>query len=154
VSAGTLEITIGGSTATFRFEPRASATAVEGVLGFVCVHGRAYDGQSGFTALSGTWTCGPEALAAGFRAIGQPADAWNDDIPTDRGRRESVVEDGSTWTWRYGATSPYVGGDVTASVTIDRATGRVTTARRIDPTGVTRYTFRYGVDFPTIAVPR
>jgi len=154
VSAGSLEVAIGGSDATLRFEPTASATAIDGVVGFVCMNRRAYDGQSGFTALPGTWTCGPGALSAGFRAIGQPADAWNDDIPTDRARRESVVGDDSIWTWRYGATSPYVRGEVTASVTVDRATGRVTAARRTDPTAVTRYTFRYGADFPPIKVPR
>ncbi len=155
VTAGTLEIQITGVTAgTLRYEADASATAIEGVVGFVCVDGRAYDGQSGFTTLPGTWTCGPPALTAGFKGIGQPADAWSRDIPTDRARRQSVVENGSTWTWRYQATSPYLGGAVAASVTIDRATGRITAARRTDPTGVTRYAFRYGAKFPPIVVPR
>ncbi len=155
VAAGTLEIDITGVTAgTLRYEADASATAIEGVVGFVCVDGRAYDGQSGFTTLPGTWTCGPPALTAGFRSIGQPTDAWSRDIPTDRARRHSVVEHGSTWTWRYEATSPYLGGAVAASVTIDRATGRITAARRTDPTGVTRYAFRYGATFPPIVVPR
>ncbi len=101
VAAGTLEIDITGVTAgTLRYEADASATAIEGVVGFVCVDGRAYDGQSGFTTLPGKWTCGPPALTAGFRGIGQPTDAWSRDIPTDRARRHSVVEHGSTWTWR------------------------------------------------------
>jgi len=39
-------------------------------------------------------------------------------------------------------------------VTLDRRTLQVTAATREDPTGVTTYTFRYGADFPAIAVPR
>lgn len=152
--AGRLEITIDGpAAAALRFEPAASATVVDGVVGFVCVGGRAYDGQSAFTRLPGSWTCGADALVAGFRGIGQPIDAWNRTIPTDTRRAESVVVDGGRWTWRYRATSPFYGGAVSASVTLDPATRRVVAASRRDPTGETRYTFRYGADFPPIAVP-
>jgi hypothetical protein len=150
-----VEVEIAGPNAgTLRFQATASATVIEGVVGFVCTGGRAYDGQSGFTTLPGKWTCGVKALTAGFRAIGQPADAWSSTIPTDRNRRESVVEGQGTWTWRYSASSPYLGGAVAATVTLDRATGRITAARRTDPTGTTRYSFQYEADFPPITVPR
>lgn len=153
--AARLEIAIDGPAAgALRFEPDASATVIEDVVGFVCTGGRAYDGQSGFTRLPGTWTCGAGALVAGFRGIGQPIDAWNGTIPTDDGRRESLVVEAGAWTWRYRATSPYYGGAVSASVTLDAATGRIVAARRVDPTGSTRYTFTYGAKFPPIAVPR
>ena len=153
-AAGRVEVAIVGPNAgTLRYQPRASATVIEGVVGSVCVGGRNYDGQAGFAALPGTWTCGKKALSAGFRNIGQPIDAWNATVPTDSGRRESISASGATWTWRYTATSPYVGGRVSAVVTVDRATGRITSARRSDPTGVTRYVFKYGATFPPIAVP-
>lgn len=152
--AGGLEVEIAGpNAAVLRFTQRTSATVVDGVVGFVCVGGRAYDGQSGFTALPGAWTCGAPALVSGFRSIGQPIDAWSDTLPVDRGRSESVAAAGGRWTWRYRATSPYYGGAVSATVTIDAATGRVVAARREDPTGGTRYTFHYGVEFPPITVP-
>ncbi len=154
-AAGRVEVEISGPNAgTLRFEPDASATAIEGVVGFVCLGGRAYDGQSGFTRIPGQWTCGAPALVAGFRGIGQPIDAWNSSIPTDARRRESITLDGSTWTWRYRATSPFYGGDVQVTVTLDGAKRRITAARRVDPTGVTRYSFVYGAAFPPIAVPR
>jgi hypothetical protein len=144
----------GPATATLRFEPAASATVIDGVTGFVCVNGRAYDGQSAFTRLPGRWTCGAPALVAGFRGIGQPIDAWNDTIPTDTRRRETLDVGGRRWTWEYRATSPFYGGVVTASVSIDPVSGRVVAARRDDPTGGTRYTFVYGADFAPISVPR
>ncbi len=154
-AAGTLEVGIAGPNAgTLRFEPDASATVIEDVVGFVCVGGRAYDGQSAFTRLPGRWTCGAPALVAGFRSIGQPIDAWNATIPTDNARRERLRVDGDRWTWTYRASSPFYGGAVTATVVLDRATRQVVEARRTDPTGATTYDFRYGADFPPIAVPR
>jgi hypothetical protein len=154
-AAGTLEIGIDGPNAgTLRFEPGASATVIEDVVGFVCVGGRAYDGQSAFTRLPGRWTCGAPALVAGFRGIGQPIDAWNATIPTDTRRRERLEIRGDRWTWTYRANSPFYGGAVTATVILDRSTRRVVEARRTDPTGATTYDFRYGSDFPPIAVPR
>ncbi len=153
--AARLEVEIAGPNAgTLRYEADASATVIEGVVGFVCLGGRAYDGQSGFTAIPGSWTCGAAALVAGFRTIGQPLDAWNATLPSDDARRETVTVRGNTWTWSYRATSPYYGGRVTAVVTLDRTTLRVTAARREDPTGVTTYTFRYRASFPAIVVPR
>ncbi len=152
--AGRLLVVIDGpATASLRFETAASATIIDGVVGFVCVGGRAYDGQSAFTRLPGSWTCGARALTAGFRGIGQPIDAWNRTIPTDTRRSESVVVEAGRWTWRYRATSPYYGGAVSATVTIDPTTRRVVAASRSDPTGATRYAFVYGADFPRIAVP-
>ena len=154
-AAGRMEVEIAGPNAgALRFEPDASATVIDGVVGFVCVGGRAYDGQSSFTRLPGRWTCGAPALTAGFRSIGQPIDAWNATIPTDNARRETLAVEDGRWTWRYRANSPFYGGAVTASVTLDPATGRIVAARRVDPTGTTRYTFDYGAEFPPIAVPR
>lgn len=154
-SAGRVEVDITGpNTGSLRFEPDASATVIDDVVGFVCVGGRAYDGQSAFTRLPGRWTCGAPALVAGFRSIGQPIDAWNATIPTDSRRRERLTVDGDRWTWTYRATSPYYGGAVSATVVLDRASRRVVEARRTDPTGATTYDVRYGVDFPPIAVPR
>ena len=144
----------GPNAGTLRYEADASATVIEGVVGFVCLGGRAYDGQSGFTAIPGSWTCGAAALVAGFRTIGQPLDAWNATLPSDDARRETVTVRGNTWTWSYRATSPYYGGRVTAVVTLDRTSLRVTAARREDPTGVTTYAFRYRASFPAIVVPR
>ncbi|MFH1475352.1 MAG: hypothetical protein ABIG85_05775 [Chloroflexota bacterium] len=150
-----LEVAIDGpNVGTLRYEADASATVIEGVVGFVCLGRRAYDGQSGFTAVPGSWTCGAAALIAGFRTIGQPLDAWNATLPSDDARRESVTVRGDTWTWSYRATSPYYGGRVTAVVTLDRRTLKVTAATREDPTGITTYTFHYGASFPAIAVPR
>lgn len=154
--AGRLEVGFtapGPATGALRYEATASATVIEGVIGYVCVGGRAYDGLSGFTRVPGSWSCGAKALRAGFRTIGQPLDAWNATLPTDRNIRETVTISGSTWTWRYRATSPSYGGTVTASVTLDAETRRITAARRVDPIGTTRYTFDYGADFPRIAVP-
>ncbi len=144
----------GPNDGTLRFEPAASATVIEGVVGYVCLGGRSYDGQSGFAAVPGRWTCGADALVEGFRHIGQPIDAWNATIPSDEKRREKVTVVGNTWTWRYRATSPFYGGAVDTVVTLDRSSGRITGATRTDPTGTTRYSFRYGVRFPKIAVPR
>jgi hypothetical protein len=154
-AAGTLEVGIAGPNAgILRFEREASATVIDDVVGFVCVGGRAYDGQSAFTRLPGRWTCGIAALVAGFRAIGQPIDAWNDTIPTDTRRRERLEVRGDRWTWTYRANSPFYGGAVTATVVLDRSTRQVIEARRTDPTGATTYDFRYGADFAPIAVPR
>ncbi len=156
-AAGRLEVGIDGpgdSVLVLRFESDASATVIDGVVGSVCIDRRTYDGQSGFTTLPGRWTCGAAALLAGYRHLGQPIDAWNATVPSDSARAESVTLRGTTWTWRYRATSAYLGGEVTTSLTLDGETGRITAARRVDPTGVTRYTFRYGADFPPLAVPR
>lgn len=150
-----LEVDVDGPTpGTLRFEAVASATVIEGTIGFVCVGGRAYDGQSAFTALPGTWTCGAAALVAGFRHIGQPIDAWNTTVPSDDARRESVSGGGDTLVWSYRATSAYYGGPITVELSLDTATRRITAATREDPTGITTYTFRYGAAFPAIAVPR
>ena len=61
--------------------------------------------------------------------------------------------DDGRWRWDYRGTSAYYGGRVTASVTLDPATGRIVKASRTDPTGDTTYHLEYGATFPPIAVP-
>src|SRR5487761_2396365 len=135
--------------------PSPSATIVAGQVAFVCAGGAAYDGQSGFARVPGTWECGAAALVAGFRRIGQPADSWNETSPADSAVTEAVkaASDG-TWTWTYAGTSPFLGGHVTATVHLDARSGRILDARRVDPTGTTTYSFDYAVTFPALAVPR
>ncbi len=150
-----LQVAIAGpNPGTLRFQPSASATIVAGQVAFVCTGGAAYDGQSGFARVPGTWECGAAALVAGFRRIGQPADSWNETSPADSAVTEAVkaASDG-TWTWTYAGTSPFLGGHVTATVHLDARSGRILDARRVDPTGTTTYSFDYAVTFPALAVP-
>ena len=151
-----LQVTLSGpNPGVLRFEPRASATIVDGRVGFVCLDGAAFDGQSGFTQVPGTWKCGAAALSAGFRLIGQPADAWSETSPTDSAITEAVtVASDGTWTWAYAGASAFYGGRVTATVRLDAKSGRILAARRVDPTGVTTYSFDYALTFPALAVPR
>jgi hypothetical protein len=151
-----LQVTSAGpNPGTLRFQPSASATIAGGSVAFVCVNGVAYDGQSGFARVPGTWQCGAGALVDGFRHIGEPADSWNASSPGDAAITETVAQAaGGTWTWTYAATSVFLGGKVTARVTLDPASGRILAARRVDPTGTTTYAFDYAVTFPALAVPR
>jgi hypothetical protein len=151
-----LQVAIAGpNPGVLRFEPSASATIVDGRVGFVCTDGAAFDGQSGFARVPGTWECGAAALSGGFRHIGQPADAWNETSPTDSAITEAVaVGHDGTWTWAYSGASAFSGGRVTATVHLDAASGRILAARRVDPTGVTTYSFDYDVTFQALAVPR
>ncbi len=151
-----VQVTIAGpNPGTLRYQPSASATLVAGQVVFVCTGGAAYDGQSGFARVPGTWECGAAALVAGFRRIGQPADSWNETSPTDSAVTEAVkVASGGTWTWTYAGTSPFLGGQVTATVRLDATSGRILDARRVDPLGTTTYSFNYAVTFPALAVPR
>jgi hypothetical protein len=127
---------------------------VNGTVVFVCIGGAAYDGQSGFARVPGKWTCGAGALASGFRQIGQPADSWSANSPGDASITESVtVGSDRSWTWAYTGISPFLGGRITARVSLDPATGRIRTAQRTDPTGTTTYAFDYVRTFPALAVP-
>jgi hypothetical protein len=119
------------------------------------VGGAAFDGQSGFAQVPGTWECGARALISGFRRIGQPADSWSETSPTDNAIIEVVgmAPDG-TWTWAYTGASPFYGGRVTARISLDPESGRILAAGRVDPTGTTTYRFDYDVTFPALAVPR
>ena len=150
-----LQVTASGpSPGVLRFEPSASATMVNGTIVFVCVGGAAYDGQSGFARVPGKWTCGAGALVSGFRQIGQPADSWSANSPGDASITESVTvgSDGS-WTWAYTGISAFLGGRITARVSLDPATDRIRTAQRTDPTGTSTYAFDYVRTFPALAVP-
>jgi hypothetical protein len=138
-----------------RFEPSASATVVDGELLFVCRNGRAFDGQGGFAEMAGRWTCGSDALVRGFRTMGQPVDAWTDELPLDDEVRETydLLENGD-WRWRYRAENAILGsGPIKVTVVIDPATGRITAASRTDPLGRTTWKPTYGASFPEIAVP-
>ena len=150
-----LQVTASGpSPGVLRFEPSASATMVNGTIVFVCIGGAAYDGQSGFARVPGRWTCGAGALVSGFRQIGQPADSWIANSPGDASITESVtVGSNGSWTWAYTGISPFLGGGITARVSLDPATGRIRTAQRTDPTGTTTYAFDYAGAFPALAVP-
>jgi len=150
-----LQVTASGpSPGVLRFEPSASATMVNGTVVFVCIGGAAYDGQSGFARVPGKWTCGAGALVSGFRQIGQPADSWSANSPGDASITESVtVGSDRSWTWAYTGISPFLGGRITARVSLDPATGRIRTAQRTDPTGTTTYAFDYVRTFPALAVP-
>ena len=150
-----LQVTMAGpNPGMLRFQPNASATIVAGQVVFVCTGGAAFDGQSGFARVPGTWECGAAALVAGFRRIGQPTDSWNETSPTDSAITEAVkVATDGTWTWTYAGTSPFLGGHVTATVHLDARSGRILDARRVDPTGTTTYSFDYAVTFPALAVP-
>lgn len=155
-AAGHLQVTISGpNPGVLRYQPAASATLASGQIGFVCVGGAAYDGQSGFARVPGPWVCGAGALVSSFRKIGEPADSWNASSPTDAAITESVgmASDGS-WTWSYAGTSVFLGGKVSVRVSLDPKSGRILTARRVDPTGTTTYAFDYSLAFPVLAVPR
>ena len=150
-----LQVTAAGPRAgVVRFEPSASATLVNGTLVFVCIGGAAYDGQSGFARVPGKWTCGTGALISGFRQIGQPADSWSSSSPGDASITEAVTvgSDGS-WTWAYTGVSAFLGGRITARVSLDPASNRIRAAQRTDPTGATTYAFDYARTFPALAVP-
>jgi hypothetical protein len=150
-----LQVTIAGSNpGILRYEAKASATIVDGAVGSVCVNGAAYDGQSGFARVPGSWQCGAAALVSGFRRIGQPEDSWSADSPGDGSITESVtVGSDGTWTWSYTGISPFFGG-ITARVRLDPLTGRILAAQRADASGGTStYSFEYGLAFPALAVP-
>lgn len=151
-----LQVTVAGpNPGMLRFEPAASATIVHGRVGFICLDGAAFDGQSAFARVPGTWRCGADALVSGFRLIGQPADSWSATSPTDASITESVgVAANGSWTWSYAGTSVFLGGKVTARVSVDATSGRILSARRVDPTGTTTYAFDYTVTFPPLAIPR
>ena len=154
-AAGHLQVTISGpNSGVLRYEPTASATVADGRIGFICLGGAAFDGQSGFARVPGSWDCGAGALVSGFRRIGEPADSWNASSPSDSSIKESVgiAPDGS-WTWSYSATSVFLGGKVSVRVGLDPTSGRILAARRVDPTGTTTYTFDYTLTFPALAVP-
>jgi hypothetical protein len=150
-----LAVTIAGpNPGVLRFEPAASATIVGGKVVFVCVHGIAYDGQLGFARVPGSWQCGAAALVSGFRRIGQPSDSWSASSPRDSSISEAATHGpGGTWTWTYFGISPFLGGRVTARLSLDAASGRILAGQRTDPTGTTTYSFDYISTFPALAVP-
>ncbi len=150
-----LEVTVTGpNPGVLRFEPAGSATVVAGKVAFVCVHGIAYDGQLGFARVPGSWQCGAAALVGGFRGIGQPADSWSPGSPRDSAIGETVsAGSAGSWTWAYSGTSPFLGGRVTARLSLDPSSGRILAGRRTDPTGTSTYTFDYDRTFPPITVP-
>jgi len=154
--AGHLRITvIGPSPGVLRYEPHASATVVDDRVGFVCVEGAAFDGQSGsFVPVPGAWECGGAALVGGFRNTGQPVDAWSEALPTDDSVAETTtLEPDGRWRWDYTAHSAVFGGTVTTSVWVDPTSGQILDARRDDPTGSTRYGISYATAFPPITRP-
>lgn len=146
---------IGPNAGVLRYEPDASETVADGKVVFVCVGGAAFDGQGGtFVAAPGSWECGGGALVGGFRNTGQPVDAWGDSLPTDSAITErTALEPDGRWRWDYTAESPVFGGQVTTTVWVDPATGRILDARRTDPTGSTRYGISYDEVFPPISRP-
>lgn len=155
-SGAHLTVTVTGSApATIYYLTTSSATKVGTRLGFICVDGAAYDGQSGtYVAVPGTYECGAVALADGFRHTGQPVDAWSAGIPGDAGIRETVAagSDGR-WRWTYRATNGFVGGKVTVVLVLDPRTGRLVSGSRTDPIAKTTYTFDYRTTVPKIAAP-
>lgn len=155
-AAGHLRVTvIGQSPGVLRYQSHASATVVDDRVGFVCVDGAAFDGQSGsFVPVPGAWECGGSALVGGFRNTGQPVDAWSEALPVDASIAETTtLEPDGGWRWDYKARSAIFGGTVTATVRVDPASGRILDARRQDPTGATRYAISYSATFPPIVRP-
>lgn len=153
--AGRVEVTVAGpSPGRLRYQPTASATVIGGDPTFVCVDGAAYDGQSGWDSVPGSWTCGVEALVRGFRTIGQPLDAWSSALPADAEIDEETALVGADldWRWSYRARSPFAG-QVKTVLVVDPATGRILSARRIDAAGETEYRFDYASSFPAIEAP-
>jgi hypothetical protein len=154
-TAGRLRIrVIGPAPGELRYEVDASATVINGNVVFVCRDGRAYDGQSAWMEVPGSWTCGAAALVAGFRQTGQPLDAWSPELPPDEEIEQSVTlrADG-TWQWEYRGRNPFAGGRVHTLVVLDPADGQIRSASRIDPTGETTYGISYSESFPRIAIP-
>lgn len=148
-------IVVGADPDEYRFELRASASLIDGVLHVVCVDGRAYD-IDGFTATPRPerWTCGPGSLISGFRRTGRPQEAWNTSVPTDSRSRETVVSDSrGRWRWEYAATSEALGGPVRTTLVMDAETGRLLSGTRTDPTGSVRYTFNYTALFLPVELP-
>lgn len=154
-AAGTLEIGVehGRVAYTIEYTSAASASAVGGQRIFVCLDGHAYDGQSGWVQAPGTYSCGAAALREGFLKSGQAVDSWGSGSGVDQSIGTSVtVLAGGLWRWTYQSVSP-LSGDVHASLTLDPRTHRLRSGTRSDATGPWTYSFRYGVAFPTIAVP-
>ncbi len=153
--AGRLRLrVIGPAPGELRYVDDASATVIGGNLVFVCSGSAAFDGQSGWSELSGKWTCGVDALVAGFRRTGQPLDAWSERLMADEGIIERLELPGDgTWRWSYRGRSPYAGGEVRTVVVLDPMTGQLRSAQRSDPTGDTTYGISYSEVFPAIAVP-
>lgn len=153
-AAGHLRIeVVGPSAGELRYEAEASATAQDGTLVFVCIGGKAYDGQSGWAEVPGSWTCGAEAIVNGFRTLGQPIDAWSADLPADSGIEETIaLTPEGLWVWTYRAASPF-SGKVSTIVTLDPTTGWIVSAGRTDDTGETTYGISYAETFPPIAKP-
>jgi hypothetical protein len=154
-SSGRLRVrVIGPAPGELLYELNASATAIDGEVVFVCRDGQAFDGQSGWIEVPGSWTCGADALVAGFRTTGQPLDAWSPELPPDEDIEETltVAADG-TWRWDYSARNPFAGGRVRTIVILDAATGQIRSASRLDPTGETTYGISYSTSFPAIRVP-
>jgi hypothetical protein len=145
---------IGPAPGELRYELDASATVIDGTVVFVCVDEGAFDGQSGFEALPGAWSCGVAALQQGLRTTGQPLDAWSDELPEDDGIRETVVRtaDG-LWQWDYRAINPFAGGEVRTRIVVDPADGEIRSGSRSDPIGDTTYGISYAETFPPIALP-
>jgi hypothetical protein len=145
---------IGPAPGELRYQSDRSATVIDGNVVFVCLDGRAYDGQSGFEELPGAWTCGSGALVRGFRLMGQALDAWNAELPPDQDIVEVLtLEADGTWRWDYRARNPFAGGDVRTVVVIDPASGQIRSASRTDPTGATTYGISYSEAFAAIALP-
>ena len=153
--AGRLRLrVIGPAPGELRYVEKASATAIGGEVVFVCSGGTAYDGQSGWMAVPGAWSCGVDALVAGFRLTGQPLDAWSAELSPDEEIMERVelLGDG-TWRWSYRGRSPFAGGLVRTMIVVDPASGQLRSASRSDPTGQTTYGISYAEAFPAIVVP-
>ena len=87
-------------------------------------------------------------------AASLPSPARSSAAGTPVPSRSASPAAGGTWTWTYAATSVFLGGKVTARITLDPSSGRILAARRVDPTGTTTYAFDYAVRFPALAVPR
>jgi hypothetical protein len=144
----------GPSPVEIRFEPNRSATILVDMPVFVCLDGVAYDGQNGFEPTPGPWSCGIDAFVDGFRHLGQPVDAWSQELEGSKHIKETVGADADgTWRWDYAADSPQYGGPVTASVWLDPSTGRIVKASRKDPIGKSTWTVEYGATFPPVALP-
>jgi hypothetical protein len=153
---GRLVVVVAGpASGELRFTADASATMLDGEPIFICTGGRAFDGQGGFARLPGRWTCGVDAFIRGFRTVGQPVDAWSNELNLDRTVRERYdIRDDGDWRLRYRAENPVLGrGEITVTLVVRPTTGRIVSATREDPLGRTRWTLTYGASFPDIRVP-